>query len=190
MQAVNSAGLPLSMPRYVAFLRAINVGGHTVTMGRLVELFESLELDDISTFIASGNVLFTSRAKPVMLERQIDRHLHAELGYPAEAFVRSIADLQLVLKQQVFAATEVAASHALMIGFLRAEPTREVVAAIERLSGSTDKLAIRGRELHWLRTVQESDPKLARQLEKAIGGPMTVRNVNTVRRIVEKYRDR
>ena len=73
------------MPRYVAFLRAINVGGHTVTMSRLVELFEALELEEITTFIASGNVLFSSRAKPAMLERQIDKHLHAELGYPAEA---------------------------------------------------------------------------------------------------------
>jgi uncharacterized protein (DUF1697 family) len=177
------------MPRYVAFLRAINVGGHTVTMGRLVELFESLELEEISTFIASGNVLFTSRAKPAMIERQIDKHLHAELGYPAESFVRSIADLQLVLKQQAFAAAKVAEAHALMIGFLRSPPTPEVTSAIARLAGPTDHLAIRGRELHWLRTTQESDPKLAKQLEKAFGGPMTVRNVNTVRRIYEKYRD-
>ena len=175
------------MPRYVAFLRAINVGGHTVTMSRLVELFEALELEEITTFIASGNVLFSSRAKPAMLERQIDKHLHAELGYPAEAFVRSMSDLQLILKQQAFPAAEVASAHALMIGFLRDAPSKEVSDAVQRLAGPVDRLAIRGRELHWLRTQQESDPKLAKQLEKALSGPMTVRNVNTVRRILEKF---
>jgi uncharacterized protein (DUF1697 family) len=156
-------------------------------MSRLVELFEALELEDITTFIASGNVLFSSRTKPAMLERQIDKHLHAALGYPAEAFVRSMSDLQLILKQRAFPAADVASAHALMIGFLRTEPTRDVAAAVQRLEGPVDRLAIRGRELHWLRTRQESDPKLARQLENAIGGPMTVRNVNTVRRIVEKH---
>lgn len=176
------------MPRYVAFLRAINVGGHTVPMGRLVELFETLELEEITTFIASGNVLFRSRARPAMLEKQIDRHLHAELGYPAESFVRSIADLQLVLKQEAFPAGQQASAHALMIGFLRDTPDAATVKAMAQLQGPTDRLEIRGRELHWLRTEQESDPRLARQLEKLLG-VMTVRNVNTVRRIVEKYHD-
>jgi uncharacterized protein (DUF1697 family) len=179
------------MPRYVAFLRAINVGGHTVPMGRLVELFETLELEEITTFIASGNVLFRSRARPAMLEKQIDRHLHAELGYPAESFVRSMADLhdlQLVLKQKAFPAEQLASAHALMIGFLRDAPDATKARAMAQLQGPTDRLEVRGRELHWLRTQQESDPRLARQLEKLLG-VMTVRNVNTVRRIVEKYRD-
>lgn len=187
MQVVNSVRLPLSMPRYVAFLRAINVGGHTVPMGRLVELFEALELEEITTFIASGNVLFRSRSRPALLERQIDRHLLAELGYPAESFVRTLSDLQLILKQQAFSPGAVASAHALMIGFLRSAPPADVQASIARLEGPTDCLAIRGRELHWLRTVQDSDPKLAKQLEKALGAPMTVRNVNTIRRIVEKF---
>jgi uncharacterized protein (DUF1697 family) len=175
------------MPRYVAFLRAINVGGHTVPMSRLVELFETLELTEITTFIASGNVIFSSRSRPSMLERPLDRHLHAELGYPAEAFVRSIPELRAVLEQQAFPPAEVAGSHALMIGFLRESPEAAVRSAIEEMSGPTDRLAVRGRELHWLRTVQESDPKLAKLLEKRIGGPMTVRNINTVQRIVAKF---
>lgn len=177
------------MPRYVAFLRAINVGGHTVPMGRLMDLFEALELEDITTFIASGNVIFSSKAKPHLLEQQIDRHLEGELGYPAESFVRTLAELHLILKQQAFPASQVARAHALMIGFLRNMPSADVQAGIAKLAGPTDLLAFRGRELHWLRTVQDSDPKLAKRLEKALGAPMTVRNVNTVQRIVAKYRD-
>ena len=50
--------LGLTVPRHVAFLRAINVGGHVVTMDKLRALFTALGLKDVETFIASGNVLF------------------------------------------------------------------------------------------------------------------------------------
>lgn len=46
------------MSRTFAFLRAINVGGHTVPMTRLKELFEDLGLQGVKTFMASGNVVF------------------------------------------------------------------------------------------------------------------------------------
>jgi len=50
------------MPRYVAFLRAINVGGHVVTMAQLKRAFEAVPLASVETFIASGNVIFESRS--------------------------------------------------------------------------------------------------------------------------------
>ena len=51
------------MPRFFAFLRAINVGGHNVTMEKLRGLFEASGFKDVETFIASGNVIFTSNSK-------------------------------------------------------------------------------------------------------------------------------
>lgn len=174
------------MPRYVAFLRAINVGGHTVSMSRLVEVFEALQCTEVTTFIASGNILFTSATQPSLLERQIDRHLEAELGFPAEAFVRTVPALAAVLVQEQFAEREVRAAHALMVGFVRKPASPEIAKRVEALSGPTDRLRCDGTELYWLRTTRESDPKLANRLEKAMGQPMTVRNVNTIRRVVER----
>jgi len=56
------------MTRYVAFLRAINVGGHNVKMDALRALFESMKLASVETFIASGNVIFeTNRRDPAAL---------------------------------------------------------------------------------------------------------------------------
>ena len=51
------------MPRLIAFLRAINVGGHNVTMEKLRKQFEALGCEEVETFIASGNVIFTSPSK-------------------------------------------------------------------------------------------------------------------------------
>src|SRR5690606_13254713 len=114
-----SAGYHSPMPRYVAFLRAINVGGHTVSMARLVELFEALDFTGVRTFIASGNVLFNAAAKSALVERQLDRHLEAELGYRAEAFVRTVPELAGILANNPYPEADVASAHALMLGFLR-----------------------------------------------------------------------
>ena len=91
------------MPRFVAFLRAINVGGHTVTMAKLRVLFESLGLEDVETFIASGNVVFSSPAKNLAaLENRIEDHLAASLGYEVKTFIRSDAEVAAVARHKPF----------------------------------------------------------------------------------------
>ena len=61
------------MARYAAFLRAINVGGHVVKMEVLRAAFEDLGFAGVETFIASGNVIFETRAKDlVAVERKIE----------------------------------------------------------------------------------------------------------------------
>ena len=68
-------------PRLFAFLRAINVGGHTVTMDTLRALFEDLGLNDVKSFIASGNLHFTSPGTSVpALERKIEARLEKALS--------------------------------------------------------------------------------------------------------------
>ena len=64
------------MTRYFAFLRAINVGGHLVTMDRLRGVFESLGFSKVETFIASGNVIFESTSKSAnSLQAKIEKKL-------------------------------------------------------------------------------------------------------------------
>ncbi len=80
------------MPKLVAFLRAINVGGHTVSMAALRAEFEALGLKDVETFIASGNVIFTApTGNRAALERKIESHLHGALGYEVKTFLRTRA---------------------------------------------------------------------------------------------------
>ncbi len=175
------------MPRYVAFLRAINVGGRTVPMARLMELFEQLDCRDVTTFLASGNVIFTADARASRLEQQLDRHLEAELGHPAEAFVRTLPALAGVLAGVPWSDRELSESFALMIGFIRGRVNAASAAKVVELAGSTDRLVIDGGTLYWLRTVRESDPGLSAVIERTLGVPITVRNVNTVRRILARH---
>ena len=80
------------MPRLVAFLRAINVGGHVVKMDRLCALFESAGLANVSSFIASGNVLFDSKKATAQAEALIEKTLKKDLGYEVITMIRSASE--------------------------------------------------------------------------------------------------
>ncbi len=78
------------MTRTIAFLRAINVGGHTVKMDVLRRHFELLGYTDVETFIASGNVIFTAPSHNAqMLEMTIENKLREALGYEVATFLRT-----------------------------------------------------------------------------------------------------
>src|ERR1700694_4608695 len=91
------------MPKYVAFLRAINVGGHTVKMDHLRNLFEAMGFSNVETFIASGNVIFDSKSRSTKtLEIKIERSLETNLGYKVATFIRSISELVAVARYKPF----------------------------------------------------------------------------------------
>ena len=81
--------------KYVAFLRAVNVGGRRlVKMQDLKKAFESLPVKNVETFIASGNVIFDASVKdPAALERKTEKCLRAALGYDVGTYIRSIDEV-------------------------------------------------------------------------------------------------
>jgi len=176
------------MPKYVAFLRAINVGGHVVKMDQLRNLFEAIGLTNVETFIASGNVVFDSKSKNVQaLERKIEKHLEAELGYPVVTFVRSVAEVHEIAGYMPFTNVNLD-SESIYIGFLNTDLTRQTIEKLESCSTDVDVFHLRGRELFWLCRTRMSDSKFfGPLLEKTLGTRTTLRNSNTVKRIAAKY---
>ena len=153
------------MPRYFAFLRAINVGGHVVRMETLRELFTSLGLSGVETFIASGNVVFESRtAKPAALEARIARHLEASLGYPVATFLRTEAELAAIHGHRPFDDAEIQAAGAFCVGFLARALTDVENATLLSLQTDLDTLRANGREVYWLCRTRQSDSKITNGL--------------------------
>ena len=178
------------MPKYVAFLRAINVGGHTVKMDHLRGLFEGVGFANVETFIASGNVIFDSKSKNTKaLERKIERHLRAQLGYEVATFVRATSELLEVADYQPFSKAELnAAGNTLYVGFTADQPSNEAKKKVLSLSGAADDFAVHGREIYWLCRTRLSESAVSgARLEKTLGLPATLRNMNTVKRIAAKY---
>jgi uncharacterized protein (DUF1697 family) len=180
------------MPRYVAFLRAINVGGHIVKMDQLRKLFAQLGLTEVETFIASGNVLFSSPSTSgPALEQKIEKHLEAALGYEVATFVRTAAEVCQAAAHEAFPAAAMKTPyHALYVSFLRDAPASAAKRAVEALRGPSHDFHINARELYWLSRVPFSESKVGGALlEKTIGGPATMRNVTTVRKLAAKCAD-
>jgi uncharacterized protein (DUF1697 family) len=180
------------MPRYVAFLRAINVGGRVVKMDRLRTLFGELGLSEVETFIASGNVLFSSPSRSAAaLEKKIEKHLAAALGYEVATFVRTAAEVCQVAAHAPFpAALMKLPYHNLYVSFLRDAPAVAAKRAVEALRGPNDELHVHARELYWLSRAPFGESKIAGALlEKTLGGPATMRNVTTVRKLAAKCAD-
>ena len=172
------------MTRQVAFLRAINVGGHTVKMDRLRLLFGELRLASVETFIASGNVLFDSASRNTdALESRIERHLEQALGYSVATFVRPLATLAAIAAQHPFESVE-RDGHALSIGFLKHTPDAEVARKLAALETGFDAFHLHDRQLYWLCRGRVSQSKvLGGALDRALGAPVTLRNVTTVRKL-------
>jgi uncharacterized protein (DUF1697 family) len=171
--------------RQVAFLRAINVGGHVVAMPRLRALFEALKLARVETFIASGNVVFDSAGAPAALEARIERHLAKELGYEVATFLRPAAELGAIDSRNPFPDQD---GCALTVGFAKVRPPADAVRRVEALATDIDTLEIVGREVYWRRQGRIGESKLSGGLlEKVLGQPLTMRNITTVRRLAAKY---
>jgi uncharacterized protein (DUF1697 family) len=179
---------PISQ-RLIAFLRAINVGGHTVTMARLRQEFEALGLTDVETFIASGNVIFTSRsAKVAALEKKIEARLRTSLGYEVATFVRTADEVAAVAGYQPFAAAAIADGGTVYVGFVEKPLDAVAARAVMTFRTEIDDFHVKGREVYWLRKTRDSDsPFKYVSLEKTLKIRATFRGLNTVARLAAKH---
>jgi uncharacterized protein (DUF1697 family) len=178
------------MSRYIAFLRAINVGGHTVKMELLRALFVSLGLANVETFIASGNVIFDSPETDAQaLEKMLESGLRQSLGYAVATFLRSTVELAEIARYQPFAAAEPGtASPSLYIAFLPAVPTGAAQQKLMAFRTDLDDFHCHKREIYWLCRTKSSDSMFSGALlEKTIGMPATLRNATTVQKLAAKY---
>ena len=176
--------------KYIAFLRGINVGGHRVKMDHLRELFEALKFSNVSTFIASGNVIFDSPDTDVAdIEQRVEKHLHVSLGYEAHTFIRTPAHLASIVASRPFAAEEIEApGHSLYVGLLRDVPSDEATRKLLALRSKMDDFRILGRELYWLCRGKVTDSVVSWPVvAKTIAMPSTMRNVTTIQKLAAAH---
>lgn len=178
------------MKKWIAFLRAINVGGHTVKMNRLRELFQSFGFSNVETFIASGNVIFEAPdGDAAGLEWEVERGLQAALGYEVAAFVRSLPEIAAIAKTPPFPPAELQADgNTLYVAFMQTPLEADLQAQVLALRTPVDDFHIKEREIYWLRRRKVGESGFSGALlEKTIRKPATMRNFNTVERLAAKF---
>lgn len=170
---------------HVALLRAINVGGRVVKMDALRGACEAIGLTKVETFIASGNVIFESRAGAAALEKKIEAQLRAVLGYDVATFVRSVPELAAAAAHCEGLLRSGEGAH---VGFLKAPAGTDAQARVAAYQTPQERFAFDGREIYWLTRAGIGQSKFSNAVfERIIRSPATFRNVTTVRKLAEKF---
>ena len=173
--------------QYVAFLRAVNVGGRVVKMAELKKIFEAAGLDEVSTFIASGNVIFRSTKAAQKLEPQIESALQKALGYTVTTMCRSTAEIAAISTFDAFG-TKATDQGSVFVGLMQQMSAPAAVKKALALQTDIDSLRVNGREVYWLARKNFSEATITgTAVEKALQTPVTFRNINTIRRLAAKF---
>lgn len=177
------------MPRYIAFLRGINLGRRRLPMSRLKTHFQELGFAQVETFIASGNVLFTSPPRQRrVLESRIARHLQESLGYAVDTFVRSAEEVAAIARRKIFpeAKSEGITIH---VGFMHEKLAPAVARKFAAVCTAEDELRVRGQDYYWLCRVRTSESRVWSLPEiKALRLPSSsMRNMTSIRKLVAKH---
>ena len=178
------------MDRYVAFLRGMNLGKRRIKNEELRRHFEAMGCEEVATFRASGNVIFSTpkREAEAKLARRVEAELDERLGYDVPVFLRSIKELPAIAAQEPFDPQAVARSKGkLQVSLLQKKPTPAAKKKVLAFAGDDDLLALEGRELYWLPSggLLESDLDL-KAIEKLVGAD-TRRTMGTIEQIAAKY---
>lgn len=177
------------MPRYVAFLRGMNLGKRRLPMSRLKSLFEEIGFASVETFIASGNVLFTSKVKDTgKLETVIATHLEKSLGYRVDTFVRTGEAVAEVGRSKIFP-EESQSGVTIHVGFFQQKLLPETAKKLSAFRTPEDEFCVIGRDYYWLCRVRTSESKVwaSPELKELRLPTSTMRNITSLRKLIAKH---
>ncbi len=169
------------MPRYVGLLRGVNLGAtNKVPMAQLRTAVESLGHTDVTTYIQSGNVIFTSagKATPASLETLIA----STFGIETDVMLRTRAQLAKALGTNPFPKADPTRLH---IGFMATLPPAAAVASLDAERFLPEQFAIRGTELYLHLPAGMGTTKLPAYLGRMLKVPTTIRTWRTVIKLAE-----
>jgi uncharacterized protein (DUF1697 family) len=178
------------MSKYIAFLRAINVGGHTVKMDHLKKLFERIGFTNVETFIANGNIVFETNLKNQnSIKQKIEQELEKTLGYNVATFIRTTKELKEISEYKSFSESDLKNEKIfLYIAFFDVVPSKKSQKEVLDLANSVNEFHFNNAELYWLCRKNFSDSEFSgKVLEKTLGIETTIRNSTTIKKIVFKY---
>jgi uncharacterized protein (DUF1697 family) len=169
-----------------AFLRGINLGARNrVPMAELRELLAGAGYGDVRTHLQSGNVVLDASKAPSTLERELSKLIGDEFGFDVAVIVRTLDELRDVVEYApLLPVADDGSKH--FVAFCSAEPDAAGVAALLEEDWGKDRVAARGRELYaWCPDGMRNSRLMQRLGGAKLGASATVRNWNTVTKVVE-----
>ncbi len=173
------------MSRYVAFLRGINVSGQKlIKMETLRQYFEMPGIKNVVTYIQSGNVIFDATLAREKLQVKIEKQLAQQLGYSVPVILRTISELEAVIKNNPYKSRELADGAKLYVYFLASSPDPVQVVLLSAYLSSGEAFTVIGRELYFLSTAFGNTKLTLSEIERKLGVKATARNWATVNTVI------
>ena len=178
-------GTMLTVARYVALLRGINVGRNKrVAMADLRQLLTGLGYADIRTHLQSGNAVFEAAGQTAgKVAGDIERAILDRFGFEVKVLVRTRGELAAVVAANTLPTRDGAKLH---VAFLDAAPAKASLAGVDPADYEPEQFQIGKRELYLGCANGVIESKILKELsEKRLQRVMTARNWNTVNRLLE-----
>ena len=177
------------MKRYISLLRGINVSGQKkIKMADLKQLYETLDLKNVVTYIQSGNVIFDSTmTNKVQLKTILEKQIEQDYGFFAPIEIRTQSELEAILSNSPFDAplTQQEGSKYL-VTFLASAPSKAAINDTQKFVAASETLVI-NKNIAYLHCPNGyGKSKLSNTfLEKKLGVVATTRNWKTVNTLYE-----
>jgi uncharacterized protein (DUF1697 family) len=176
------------MVHFVAFLRGINVGGHTAKKETLQQAFKELGFLNVDTYKQSGNVVFdTPNTDEVALAVEIEEKLKTTLGFNVPVFLRTIPELNTIIKADRFKGQN-AEGTSFLVTFLKSPVSTlplELPATIPKSSAQV--ISMHDREVFSVTHGGGEGAQPNPYIEKTLKTKTTTRNLNIIQEIMVKY---
>jgi len=177
------------MTIYIAFLRGINVGGHNkLKMAELRDALQPLGLQNIRTYIQSGNILFEASESEELLQQQIQETIQATFTITSTVIIRTAEEFRSIVnncpfsEQDLADASATATGESLHVALLSTVPTEENGAKLLQYVSGKERCIIKGRDVYLLFYDSIRNAKLSQQLHK-LEVPATARNWKTMMKL-------
>jgi uncharacterized protein (DUF1697 family) len=172
--------------RFVAFLRAVNLGERRVAMPTARKVLQELGLDRVGSYANSGNLLFSAAGTASDYEAAIRSALQDVFGFELTTFVRTARQVNDLATAKPFGVIAPGHTHFALLALTRLTAAEK--RAVEALSNDHDEVVVRGRDAHWLIRSRSPETTLGpRQWKQALPeNPTTARNTTMLERLARK----
>jgi uncharacterized protein (DUF1697 family) len=172
---------------FVALLRGVNVGGNNmISMSALKKSFETIGFTHVTTYINSGNIIFNAKNDDARkLERQIERMLAKDYQLNSKVVVRSLSEMEKLV-QSLPRNWDGDSNWRYNVIFLRHTIDSEEILADLPANSELEEVVYRPGTLLWSAHVDQiSRSKMVKLSSRKIYQDMTVRNLNTTKKLYE-----
>ncbi len=173
--------------KYCAFLRGVNVKGTNMKMSDVCAVFKNAEMKEVSSVLASGNILFSSDKDVSELKQILEKAMSEFFNYEAFLFIKSEEEINAILKNSPFEKTESFHNYV----FVSSSETEKILMEEFQNASKTEneKAQIIENTFYWQvpkgNTLDSTFGKILGK--KSLKDKMTSRNINTFEKIISKF---